>query len=50
MEASKAADAYGLLRGHTVEQAELVQANIQAKLSGPIATWVVLPSDQWPKT
>jgi len=49
MEASKAADAYGLFFQHTAEQADAVQAYIQAKLSGPSATWVLLPQDQWPR-
>jgi len=44
MEASKAADAYGLFRGHTIEQADAVQAYIQAKLQGPATTWVLLPT------
>ena len=48
MEASKAADAYGMIRGHIIEQADAVQAYIQAKLQGPATTWVMLPHDQWP--
>ena len=48
MQASKAADAYGLFAGHTVAQADAVLAYIQAKLSGPATTWVLLPTDQWP--
>jgi hypothetical protein len=46
MEASKVADAYGLFPGHMVQQADAVQAYVQAKLTGPAATWVLLPQDQ----
>jgi len=49
MQASKTADAYGLCAGHSLQQADAVQAYIQAKLTGPVKTWVLLPSDQWPK-
>ena len=47
MEAAKAADAYGLLPGHAVEQSDAEQAYTQAWLTGT-DTWVRLPRDQWP--
>ena len=47
MEAAKAADAYGLLPGHAVEQSDAEQAYTQAWLTGT-DTWVRLPKDQWP--
>ena len=49
MEAAKAADAYGLLPGHAVEQSDAEQAYTQAWLTGT-ATWVRLPRDQWPES
>jgi hypothetical protein len=48
MQASKAADAFGLFPGNTLEQADAVQAYIQAKLTGPTETWVLLPADECP--
>eukprot|EP00959_Pyramimonas_sp_CCMP1952_P404181 8469323-Pyramimonas_sp.AAC.1 len=48
MQASKAADAYGLLEGHGIEQAGARQAYTQSKLGGT-PTWVFLPRDEWPK-
>ena len=48
MEAAKAADAYGLLPGHAVQQSDAEQAYTQAWLSGT-ETWVRLPRDQWPQ-
>ncbi len=50
MQASKAADAFGLFQGHTIQQADAVHAYIQAKLIGPAATWILLPTDLWPKS
>jgi hypothetical protein len=47
MEAGKACDAYGLLQGFCTQQADAVQAYIQAKLSGT-PTWVRLPRERWP--
>ena len=48
MDAARAADAYGLMPGHAVEQSDAEQAYTQAWLSGT-DTWVRLPRDQWPK-
>ena len=48
MEAGKAADAYGLFEGHTVEQCDAEQAYIQSKLGGE-PTWVRLPRERWPE-
>ena len=47
MEASKACDAYGLMPGHDVMQADATQAYTQSKLGGA-ETWVRLPRDAWP--
>ena len=47
MEAGKAADAYGLFTGHTVEQCDAEQAYIQSRLGGE-PTWVRLPKERWP--
>ena len=47
MEAARAADAYGLLPGHSVQQSDAEQAYTQAWLGSPGA-WVRLPRDQWP--
>ncbi len=48
MEAGKAADGYGLLSGHDVQQADGESAYAQAKLGGE-ETWIRLPPDRWPK-
>jgi len=48
MEASKAADLYGILEGHKCEQADAEQAYTQSVLGG-IKTWVRLPREQWPQ-
>ena len=48
MEAARAADAYGCLPGHAVEQSDAEQAYTQALLDGT-DTWVRLPRDQWPE-
>ena len=47
MQAAKAADAYGLLPGHMVQQADAEQAYTQSFLGGT-PTWVRLPKDHWP--
>ena len=46
-EASRWADFYGCLPGHSVKLADAIQAYIQAKLKGPLC-WVELPTDAWP--
>ena len=48
MEAAKAADVYGLLEDHDVEQADAEQAYIQANLGSTTPTWIRLPREQWP--
>eukprot|EP00959_Pyramimonas_sp_CCMP1952_P285974 5979712-Pyramimonas_sp.AAC.1 len=48
MQASKAADAYGLFEGRSIEQADARQAYTQSTLGGTL-TWVFLPRDEWPK-
>jgi hypothetical protein len=48
MAAAKAADAFGIFEGHTIEQADAEQAYIQSKLGGT-PTWVRLPPERWPK-
>ncbi len=47
MEASKAADIYGLVPGHSVQQADARQAYTQSTLGGT-PTWVRLPREAWP--
>ena len=47
MQASKAADSFGLFEGHTVTQADAEQAYIQSKLGGE-ATWVRIPPNRAP--
>ena len=47
MEAAKYCDAYGLLAGHDIMQADAEQAYVQAELKGP-PTYVVLPEEAWP--
>ena len=51
MEAGRSCDAYGLFEGHKIEQADAKRAYTQAKLTNPqgIATYVLLPEDQWPQ-
>ena len=60
MEAAKAADIYGLIEGHGLEQSDAEQAYVQAKLGGKLrggaktlddlaTTWIRLPREQWPK-
>ena len=47
LEASRAADCYGLVEGNTTMQADAEQAYIQAKLKGT-PTYVFLPEEEWP--
>ena len=42
MEASRAADCHGCAEGNDIEQADVEQAYVQARLHGP-ETWVQLP-------
>ena len=49
MEASRAADAYGMLEGNNVEVADADSAYTQSYLEGPIETWVSIPKEQWPE-
>ena len=46
MEASKIADLWSCIEGHSMQQADAVQAYIQAELKGT-ATWVSLPPEAW---
>jgi len=48
LEASRAANAYGLLPGHDVQQADADSAYTQSYLEGT-DTWVRLPKEQWPE-
>ena len=48
MEASRAADAYGMLPGHNIEVADADSAYTQSYLEGPVKTWVSIPREQWP--
>ena len=43
MEASRAADAYGMLPGNDIEVADADQAYTQSYLDGPVQTWVSIP-------
>ena len=48
MEASRAADAYGMLDGHTIMVADADSAYTQSYLDSSIETWVsILPREQW---
>eukprot|EP00959_Pyramimonas_sp_CCMP1952_P456748 9473678-Pyramimonas_sp.AAC.1 len=49
MQASKAADTYGLFEGHSIEQADARQAYTHSKLGGS-PTWVFLPRAEWPES
>ena len=42
--AAKMADAYGCLLGHSLEQADAIQAYVQSELKGP-ETWVCIPPE-----
>ena len=48
MEAARCADAYGLMPGQDVQQADAEQAYTQAEIEGT-PTWVRVPRDHWPK-
>ena len=48
MEASKAADAYGLQPGYIIETSDCDKAYIQSDLCGPV-TWASLPREIWPE-
>ncbi|WP_288993063.1 polyprotein of Ty1/Copia retrotransposon, partial [uncultured Marinobacter sp.] len=48
MAASKMADAFGCIEGHSLMQADAVQAYVQAKITGP-PTWVCLPKEVRPE-
>ncbi len=47
MEAGRAVDAYGLMRGHKIMQADARQAYTQSEPNGT-PTWVRLPHEAWP--
>eukprot|EP00959_Pyramimonas_sp_CCMP1952_P001429 29295-Pyramimonas_sp.AAC.1 len=49
MQASKAADTYGLFEGRDVQQADSRQAYSQPMLGGT-PTWVRLPKEAWPES
>ena len=48
MEASRAADAFGMLPGHSIEVADGESAYTQAKLGGDM-TYIRIPRDRWPE-
>merc|ERR1711884_507298 len=49
MEASRAAEAYGMLPGHNIEVADADSAYTQSYLEGDTQTWVSIPREQWPQ-
>ena len=49
IEASRAADCYGMLKGHNIECADADQAYTQSYLDSPNKTWVSIPREQWPQ-
>eukprot|EP00959_Pyramimonas_sp_CCMP1952_P101490 2123186-Pyramimonas_sp.AAC.1 len=49
VQASKAADAYGLLEGHDIQRAGARQAYTQSTLGGT-PTWARLPKEAWPES
>ena len=49
METAKAADIYGSLPGHTIEQCDASQAYIQADLANGIPTYIRIPREFWPR-
>ena len=49
MEAAKVLDAYGSQPGFGKQQADAVQAYVQALFTG-VPTWISLPRNRWPKT
>jgi hypothetical protein len=48
MEASRSADAYGLLPGHSIQIADGESAYTQAKLGGDL-TYIRIPKERWPE-
>ena len=48
METAKAADIFGSMPGHTIEQCDARQAYIQADLDNGVPTYVRLPPEFWP--
>ena len=48
MEAAKILDAFGCQPGYGKEQADAIQAYVQATFNG-IPTWLELPRNRWPK-
>ena len=48
MESAKAGDCYGLLPGHSCQQADGERAYTQALFKGT-STWIELPCHRWPK-
>jgi len=47
MEAGKAADCFGMMPGHDLQQGDAVQSYTQSRLGG-VETWIRLPEDQQP--
>eukprot|EP00959_Pyramimonas_sp_CCMP1952_P109741 2295475-Pyramimonas_sp.AAC.1 len=47
MQASKAAETYGLCEGSDIQQADAKQAHTQSKFRGT-QTWIFLPRYEWP--
>jgi len=47
MEASRCADAFGMLPGHSIEVADGESAYTQAKLGGDL-TYIRIPRERWP--
>ena len=48
MEASRSADAFGLLPGHSIQNADGESAYTQAKLGGDL-TYIRIPKERWPE-
>ena len=49
IEASRAADLYGMLEGNDIMVADADQAYTQSYLDSDIVTWVSIPREQWPQ-
>ena len=49
MEASRSADAFGLLPGRSIQIADGESAYTQAKLGGDL-TYIRIPKDRWPES
>jgi hypothetical protein len=47
MEAGQAADCFGMMPGHDLQQGDFVQSYTQSRLGG-VETWIRLPEDQQP--